>query len=60
MDSHHWASKIEIRRILSGKPELEIVADTRRTEGGPALPLKMLALKSRLLFGRAVMNRRNS
>ncbi len=60
MDSHHWASKIEIRRILSGKPDLKIKADTRATEDGPALQLMTLPPKSRSFFKQAVIDRRNS
>jgi len=29
LDSHKWATKIEIRRLLSGKPDLIIEANTK-------------------------------
>ena len=40
IDSHKWASKIELRRLLSGKPDLKIKADPRKANYGPPLPVK--------------------
>jgi len=32
LDSHKWATKIEIRRLLSGKPDLIIEANTKTSD----------------------------
>lgn len=37
IDSHQWASKIEVRRLLSGKPDLKIRKDTRKVDDEPTL-----------------------
>jgi len=31
LDSHKWATKMEIRRLLSGKPDLNIKAGPKNT-----------------------------
>jgi hypothetical protein len=33
IDAHNWATKMEIRRILSGKPDLEIELNHQMTSG---------------------------
>lgn len=32
LDSHKWATKMELRRLLSGKPDLRIKADVKASK----------------------------
>jgi len=32
LDSHKWATKMELRRLLSGKPELRIKTDAKASD----------------------------
>jgi len=35
LDSHKWATKMEIRRLLSGKPDLKIKVDSKTRDQQP-------------------------
>jgi hypothetical protein len=45
IDSHQWASKIEVRRLLSGKSDLKIREDNRMANDKPASRVMSLPLK---------------
>lgn len=32
LNAHKWATKMEVRRLLSGKPDLELKADPNKTQ----------------------------
>ncbi len=32
LNAHKWATKMEVRRLLSGKPDLELKADPQKTK----------------------------
>ena len=32
LNAHKWATKMEVRRLLSGKPDLELKADHKKTQ----------------------------
>jgi hypothetical protein len=42
IDSHQWASKIELQRFLSGKPDLKISEDARKANEEPTLRVMSL------------------
>jgi len=31
LNAHKWATKMEVRRLLSGKPDIELKADPNKT-----------------------------
>jgi hypothetical protein len=51
IDSHQWASKTEIRRLLSGKLDLKTKADARTADDEPTVPTKSLPLEHFLFVG---------
>ncbi len=40
IDSYQWASKVEVQRLFSGKPDLEITVDARAIKDEPTLSIK--------------------
>lgn len=50
VDSHNWASKIEIQRLFAGKPDLRIKVDARATGDEPTMAVKTGRIKRYRLF----------
>jgi len=46
VDLHQWASKIEMQRLLTGRPDLKIEERAQVADDEPALRVKSFAAKA--------------